>query len=176
MYRYPATIISTVDSGERNLTQMGGNAQSLLTSVAVVAPVKTTDEQRRGRGSGGITGKGWQPGVSGNPGGRPKGLARFIRDQTMDGEELATFMLEIFRGETSEADLRDRIAAATWLADRGFGKPVQAMQHAVEMPQSPGAATAAEGWQLDAQDEAELERLVERAALRGAFIGGKIGG
>jgi len=26
--------------------------------------------------------------------------------------------------------LHDRIEAATWLADRGFGKPVQAMAHA----------------------------------------------
>jgi hypothetical protein len=38
-------------------------------------------------------------------------------------------MLRVFRGE-SDAKLRDRIDAATWLADRGFGKPVQAMEHA----------------------------------------------
>ena len=64
------------------------------------------------------------PGVSGNPGGRPKGLDRFIREQTDDGEELARFMLTILRDE--RAKRADRITAATWLADRGFGKPLAA--------------------------------------------------
>ena len=39
-------------------------------------------------------------------------------------------MLRVFRGETEGTRLRDRLEAATWLADRGFGKPVQAMEHA----------------------------------------------
>lgn len=66
-------------------------------------------------------------GQSGNPGGRPKGLVSAIREQTRDGEELVTFMLRVFRGEAG-ARLRDRLEAATWLADRGFGKPTQAME------------------------------------------------
>ena len=68
-------------------------------------------------------------GVSGNPGGRPKGLASEIRERTKDGEELVGFMLRVFRGELPEAKLRDRLDAATWLSDRAFGKPVQAMEH-----------------------------------------------
>src|SRR6185436_19059244 len=67
-------------------------------------------------------------GRSGNPGGRPKGLVRAIRDQTRDGEELVRFMLRVFRGELEGAKLRDRLDAATWLADRGFGRPVQGME------------------------------------------------
>jgi hypothetical protein len=67
-------------------------------------------------------------GQSGNPGGRPKGLVSAIREQTRDGEELVTFMLRVFRGEADGARLRDRLEAATWLADRGFGKPTQAME------------------------------------------------
>ncbi len=54
---------------------------------------------------------------------------REIREQTNDGEELVAFMLRVFRGELKAARLRDRLDAATWLSDRGFGKPVQAMEH-----------------------------------------------
>ena len=67
-------------------------------------------------------------GQSGNPGGRPKGLVRAIREQTADGEELVLFMLRVFRGEADGTRLRDRLEAASWLADRGFGKPTQAME------------------------------------------------
>jgi hypothetical protein len=64
-----------------------------------------------------------------NPGGRPKGLVRAIREQTDDGEHLVEFMLRVFRGEVDDASLRHRMEAATWLADRGFGKPIQALEH-----------------------------------------------
>lgn len=64
------------------------------------------------------------PGVSGNPGGRPVGLSGLIREATDEGSELVKFMLALFRGEHG-ADLRTRAEAATWLADRGFGKPTQ---------------------------------------------------
>lgn len=62
-------------------------------------------------------------GVSGNPGGRPKGLANLVREQTKDGTEIVTFMLGVMRDE--DAPLRERREAAMWLADRGFGKSVQ---------------------------------------------------
>lgn len=64
------------------------------------------------------------PGISGNPGGRPVGLAGMIREATSEGSELVEFMLGVFRGEHGE-DLRMRADAATWLTDRGFGKPTQ---------------------------------------------------
>ena len=35
--------------------------------------------------------------------------------------------MRVFRGEVEGAKLKDRLEAATWLADRAFGKPVQAM-------------------------------------------------
>jgi hypothetical protein len=64
-------------------------------------------------------------GQSGNPGGRPKGLSGLIRNATDDGSELVKFMLDVFRGKHGN-DLRLRADAASWLADRGFGKPTQA--------------------------------------------------
>jgi hypothetical protein len=36
-------------------------------------------------------------------------------------------MLKVLRGRVPGSQLRDRIAAAEWLADRGFGRPVQAV-------------------------------------------------
>lgn len=96
-------------------------------------PLKTTIT------TGGVTGKGWKRGESGNPGGRPKGLAQMVRSKTKNGKELVEFMLNVMRGmilntrtftdkEGNEHSveegplIRDRIAAVEWLADRGFGK------------------------------------------------------
>ena len=70
---------------------------------------------------GGVTGKGFAPGVSGNPGGRPKGLSRRVRELVgEDGGAIAEYMLEVMNDE--RARTADRIEAAKWLADRGFGK------------------------------------------------------
>lgn len=69
---------------------------------------------------GGVTGAGFRPGVSGNPGGRPAGLARRIRDEVgADGDELVAIMVEIAREASSP---RDRMTAVMWLAERGWGK------------------------------------------------------
>lgn len=71
--------------------------------------------------NGGVTGKGFTPGVSGNPGGRPKGLSRRVRELVgEDGEAIARYMLSVMKDE--RARNADRIEAAKWLADRGFGK------------------------------------------------------
>ena len=72
----------------------------------------------------------WRKGQSGNPGGRPKGIASYVRKQTKDGKELVDFMLSILRKsgefEHGRLDLSVRMDAATWLAERGFGKVPQA--------------------------------------------------
>ena len=45
---------------------------------------------------GGVTGKGFTPGVSGNPGGRPKGLSRRVRELVGEnGEAIAEYMLSV---------------------------------------------------------------------------------
>jgi hypothetical protein len=51
-------------------------------------------------------------------GGRPEG------DQ--DGRPV--FVVRVFHGEVEGVKLRDRLEAANWLADRGFGKPTQGVE------------------------------------------------
>ena len=68
-----------------------------------------------------VTGR-FLAGQSGNPGGRPVGSHNYIQERTADGSELTDFVLSVFRGENG-ASIKERMDAATWLADRGFGKP-----------------------------------------------------
>ena len=50
------------------------------------------------------------------------GFHNYIQERTGDGSELTDFVLSVFRGENG-ASTKERMEAATWLADRGFGKP-----------------------------------------------------
>ena len=50
------------------------------------------------------------------------GFHSYIQERTADGSELTDFVLSVFRGENG-ASIKERMDAATWLADRGFGKP-----------------------------------------------------
>ena len=59
-------------------------------------------------------------GQSGNPGGRPVGFREQIKQSTADGNELVEVALSVLRDENDSN--RERMEAATWLADRGFGK------------------------------------------------------
>lgn len=71
--------------------------------------------------NGGATGKGWKPGQSGNPGGRPKGIARQMRDAIKDDPTRVTrIFLDIL--EDPEAKDSDRIAAGREYLDRAYGK------------------------------------------------------
>ena len=73
--------------------------------------------------TGGITGKGFMPGVSGNPSGKPKydvDISALCREHGPRGVEVAAELME-------HGDPRVRLAAVMALWDRGFGKPVQAI-------------------------------------------------
>jgi hypothetical protein len=81
---------------------------------------------REGYQLGGVTGKGWLPGQSGNPGGRAKGLGEYIRSQTADGQELVDHALHTLRNARSP--WAARAAARRDLMDHGFGRPPQAVK------------------------------------------------
>src|SRR5262245_30801464 len=78
----------------------------------------------------------WKPGESGNPSGSSAAvrLAKLVRVETKRGRELVDFMLAVMRGERITAagadrrakgkiaNLAQRVSAAEWLADRGYGR------------------------------------------------------
>lgn len=71
--------------------------------------------------TGGITGAGWLPGRSGNPSGRPKGIARQLRDAIKDDP---TRITSVFLAIADDPDAKpaDRIAAGREYLDRAYGK------------------------------------------------------
>lgn len=81
---------------------------------------------------GGITGKGFLPGKSGNIYGRPSGLASEIRKHVgKNGEKLIEFHLAVLNDEDYKGQkptVHDRAKAAEWLTERGFGKAIQELK------------------------------------------------
>jgi hypothetical protein len=63
----------------------------------------------------------WQPGQSGNPGGRPRELKAFRQQVREHGPEAISHVLDVMRD--SEAENRDRLNAASLLLAYGFGRP-----------------------------------------------------
>jgi hypothetical protein len=83
--------------------------------------------QNRGKQGARTTAGRFPKGISGNPGGRAPGLGTYIRTKTQDGHAIADFMLAVMTDTGRKID--QRMEAATWLADRGFGKPAQVLEH-----------------------------------------------
>lgn len=52
---------------------------------------------------------------------------QYVRAKTNDGKTIADFILSVMTDPNRKLD--QRMEAATWLADRGFGKPAQLLQH-----------------------------------------------
>lgn len=78
----------------------------------------------------GVSGR-FLPGASGNPTGRPRGFAAIIREETREGAELVAYMLTVLRAPKQPTALR--MAAAQWLADRGFGRAVSVVEATVDV-------------------------------------------
>lgn len=124
----------------------------------------------------------WKKGQpSANPGGRPKGLARLIREKCgQDGEKLIEFALSVLHGELTITQekmqagsgevlalqipptIAERIEALKWLADHGYGKAVASLQ--LSGPgggplQLEASTNTGPVLNLEAYDDAQLEQL-----------------
>lgn len=117
---------------------------------------------------GGVTGRGFVPGRSGNPSGRPKGLARRVRELVGDdGQAIAAFMCDVMHDE--RARMADRIEAGRWLADRGFGRSVQSFDVAVNQVTMEDLFRGISTEDLDAllaiYEKYEVPELIESGAV-----------
>jgi hypothetical protein len=82
------------------------------------------------RTGGGVTGNGFRKGQSGNPGGRPKGIAHLAREMVGDdGEKLVRFWAAVMDGDPLPngrvPTVSESLAASKLLAERGWGKPAE---------------------------------------------------
>jgi hypothetical protein len=127
------------------------------------------EQKKRGPPKGSRPPRGaWKKGQSGNPGGRPREigyLRELARERTEEAiETLADVMLN---GESDSA----RVAAATALLDRGYGRPSQTVEVEGNIRDSRSVQIA----QAIADAHPELAEVVFGAAVAGRLVAKKNG-
>ena len=112
----------------------------------------------------------WKKGVSGNPLGRPPkyiSIADAVRN-IVDPVELAEFVYEIWQDEDGTRSDQERWQAMQWLADRGWGKPVESYKIEARRPEGPAINIAL----LSVDELQQLRGIVQR--LKGGGVAGAI--
>jgi hypothetical protein len=91
-------------------------------SKPVTAPGEEAPEGKRGR---------FQKGQSGNPGGRPKDLNRIRELARSYADEAIETLVKLMRDKRASAT--GRAGAAVSILDRGYGKPTQVVEAAMNV-------------------------------------------
>jgi hypothetical protein len=123
-----ASDLRGADKSTDCVSGKSGREAALVRRNAVENNGKTTQKR-----AGGITGKGFQPGQSGNPGGRPKNAplshaCRELLARAVPGDPEGRTYSEAIAGTLAERALAGDIRAAQEIADRAEGKPRQSLE------------------------------------------------
>jgi hypothetical protein len=81
-------------------------------------------------------------------------LAQMVHELTGGGRALTEFMWEMMNGEIPDASARDRLEAAKYLTERGYGKAPQTIEISGTMQHEIGA-----GYDLSKLSDAELAQI-----------------
>ena len=98
----------------------------------------------------------FKKGQSGNPGGRKKGFAARVRELVSPDEIIGVAKEILF---DVDANKKDRIAAAIFLTDRGWGKAEQR----VEISDGDGGIGRLDTGKLSDQELEKLQALIAKA-------------
>lgn len=121
----------------------------------------------------------WKPGQTGNPGGRPKGIARLVRDvigpRGMEEVIRAQHMIALGRhplanelGEDAPmVQARECTGAAAWLRDTGFGRPQQSVDLTSGGEKLGGGAVTVDVSGLSEAELASIETIAAAAIESG---------
>ena len=93
---------------------------------AAKAAPKSVENNHKATRTGGITGKGFQPGQSGNPGGRKKVAPEVKEMLKAEAPEAARFLIETMHNEAVKDELR--IKCAETVLERVYGKATQPIE------------------------------------------------
>ena len=70
----------------------------------------------------------YRPGLSGNPNGRAVDLIGHMVRTTGTAQKCYDLLVQVVEGKVRGAQVRDRINAARYLVDRGYGQPPRTLQ------------------------------------------------